>query len=202
MRLEQEEGTSFENIIPQADFSFQFTAAKEHLKIENRIFGILTKISTKIFVKKKNLGCIIVLGNFDINDNHIVIGMRQIGINPIQKYISFSYSNFENEIVKLIEENNDGAIVVNRSGQVLGAKIYLTVDNPSLDVPDGCGTRHITAASFSKRNDVISVFTLSEETLVVRKWRNGVFVDQFFPSDNEAENNLEHKEQGDSYDEQ
>lgn len=183
MRQDSEDTQLLDNIVPQADFSFQFTSSKEFLGIESKIFGILKKIATKIFLERKNLGCLIVLGNFDNNDNHIVSGMRQIGINPIQKFISFSYSNFETEIVKLIEENNDGAIVVNRSGQILGAKIYLTVENPSLDVPDGCGTRHITAASFSKRQDVLSVFTLSEETLVVRKWRNGVFIDQFFPND-------------------
>ena len=41
-------------------------------------------------------------------------------------------------------------------------------------------------ASFSKRKDVIAVFTLSEETLIVRKWKNGVFVDQFFPHEDNS----------------
>tara|TARA_Y100000034_G_C6857987_1_gene390173 strand:- start:296 stop:880 length:585 start_codon:yes stop_codon:yes gene_type:complete len=180
----QEEGISQE--IPHADFSFQFSAAREFLKIDKKIFTILKKTS-KIFYKNcKKVGTIIVLGNFDLNENHLVDGMRQIGINSIQKFISFGYSNFDSEIGKLIEENHDGAIIVNRSGQLLGSKIYLTVDNPSLDVPEECGTRHITAASFSKRRDVIAVFTLSEETLIVRKWKNGVFVDQFFPDEDNS----------------
>ena len=116
--------------------------------------------------------------------------MRQIGVNPIQKFISFGYSNFESEIVKLLKENYDGAFIVNLNGQIIGAKVYLSVDYPSLEVPDGSGTRHITAASFSKRHNIMGVFTLSEENLTVRKWKDGVFTDQFFPENKEIKNEV------------
>ena len=56
-------------------------------------------------------------------------------------------------------------------------------DNPSLDIPDGSGTRHISAASFSTNDKIRSVFTLSEETSIVRIWKNGVFVEQFSPNE-------------------
>ena len=177
-----------ESLQPQADFSFQYSLSKEFLKIEKKIFDILKSISTKCYTDKKSLGTIIVYGSFDINENHIVKGMRQIGINPIQKFISFAYNNFSEDITNLILDNNDGAIIVDKSGQILGVKVYLTVDNPSLDVPEGCGTRHITAASFSQRKDVFSVTTLSEENLAVRKWKDGSFIDQFFPTE---ENKIE-----------
>ena len=39
----------FEHNIPQADFSFQFSAQREYLKIEKKIFNCLVEIS-----KKKN----------------------------------------------------------------------------------------------------------------------------------------------------
>ena len=126
-------------------------------------------------------------GSFDFNENHIVKGLRQIGVNPIQRFVSFGYNNFNEDITSLILENNDGAIIVDKSGQILGARVYLTVDNPSLDVPEGCGTRHITAASFSQRKDVLSVTTLSEESLAVRRWKDGSFIDQFFPSEEKSE---------------
>jgi DNA integrity scanning protein DisA with diadenylate cyclase activity len=171
--------------VPSADFSYQFSAQREYLKIEKKIFHVLTEISNKYFLEKKSSGALIVYGNFYLNENHIIEGMRQIGVNPIQKFLSFGYANFENEITSLLEENNDGAFIVNKDGQILGAKIYLSVDHPSLEVPEGCGTRHITAASFSKRKNILSVFTLSEENLSVRKWKDGVFVDQFFPSEKE-----------------
>ena len=51
------------------------------------------------------------------------------------------------------------------------------------DIPDGSGTRHISAASFSTKEDVRAVFTLSEETSIVRVWKNGVFVEQFSPNE-------------------
>ena len=170
---------------PQVDFSFQFSAEREHNKVEKKIFTQMCRVSKQCFNLKLNRGLIIVLGIFDNNENHIVQGMRQIGINPIQKYLNFSNTNFEQEIAKLLDLNYDGAYIINRTGQVLGAKIYLSVDKPSLEVPDGCGTRHITAASFSTRKNVLAVFTLSEETLIVRTWKEGNFVDQFMPEEKE-----------------
>ena len=169
--------------VPAADFSFQFSAQREYLKIEKKIFDTLTEISKKSFFEKKGIGCLIVLGNFYLNDNHVIKGMRQIGVNPVQKFMSFGYSNFDNEVVKLLSQNYDGAFIVNINGQLLGARVYLSVDHPSLEVPEGSGTRHITAASFSKNKDIICVFTLSEESFTVRKWKDGVFTDQFFPDD-------------------
>lgn len=172
---------------PAADFSFQFSAQREYLKVEKKIFNILKVISKQSYKEKKSKGCLIVYGNFFLNENHIIDGMRQIGLNPIQKFISFGYSNFESEVTKLLSENYDGAFVVNLNGQILGARVYLSVDHPSLEVPEGCGTRHITAASFSKKQNIISVFTLSEENFSVRKWQDGVFRDQYFPDEKEEE---------------
>lgn len=169
--------------VPQVDFSFQFSAQREYLKVEKKIFNCLVEVAKKNFSEKKSCGALIVYGNFYLNENHIIEGMRQIGINPIQKFMSFGYANLESEISKLIEENYDGAFVVNLNGQVLGARVYLSVDHPSLEVPEGCGTRHITAASFSKRKNILGVFSLSEETFTVRKWKEGVFVDQFYPEE-------------------
>jgi len=169
---------------PSVDFSFQFNAAKEHDKIEKRIFSLLKNISKQTYkLKTKRVGCLVVLGNFDTAENHVVSGMRQITKNPIQKYINISTSSFEKEITSLFKEGLDGAIIINKNGQILGASIYLIVDNPSLDIPDGSGTRHISAASFSTKDGIRAVFTLSEETSIVRVWKNGVFIEQFSPNE-------------------
>tara|TARA_A100001011_G_scaffold400058_1_gene512027 strand:+ start:2435 stop:3019 length:585 start_codon:yes stop_codon:yes gene_type:complete len=169
---------------PSVDFSFQFNAAKEHDKIEKRIFSLLKNISKQTSkLKTKKVGCLIVFGNFEAAENHVVFGMRTISKNPIQKYMNISASSNEKEIISLFKENLDGAIIINKNGQILGANIYLIVDNPSLDIPDGSGTRHISAASFSTKEDIRAVFTLSEETSVVRVWKNGVFVEQFSPNE-------------------
>ena len=166
-----------------ADFSFQFSAAREHQKVEKKIFSLLCEVAKENKARSKKLGILIVLGIFDTAKDNIVSGMRQIGINPIQKYIDISNSSFDKDISALLRDEADGAIIVNRNGQVIGSKVYLIVDNPALEVPDGCGTRHISAASFSMRDDVIAVFTLSEETSIVRTWKDGAFVDQYNPED-------------------
>ena len=171
--------------VTSTDFSFQFSAAREHQKVEKKIFSILCEISKENKDSQKKLGILVVLGIFDTAKDYIVTGMRQIGINPIQKYIDISSTSFKKDIATLFREEADGAIVVNRNGQIIGSKVYLIVDNPALEVPEGCGTRHISAASFSIRDDVIAVFTLSEETSIVRTWKNGEFVDQYNPEDDE-----------------
>lgn len=169
--------------VTSADFSFQFSAAREHQKVEKKVFNILCEISKENKKSKSKLGILVVFGVFDTAKDYVVSGMRQIGRNPIQKYIDISNTSFKEDISELFRDGSDGAIVINRNGQVIGSKVYLIVDNPSLEVPDGCGTRHISAASFSEREDVLAVFTLSEETSVVRTWKDGSFTDQFNPED-------------------
>jgi DNA integrity scanning protein DisA with diadenylate cyclase activity len=181
-------GTSY------VDFSFQFNAAKDHDKIEKRIFSMLRSISKQTYkLKTKRVGCLVVLGNFDTAPNHIVKGMRQISKNPIQKYMNISAASFEKEIISLFKDNLDGAVVINKNGQLLGAGIYLIVDNPSLDIPEGSGTRHISAASFSTKENIHAVFTLSEETSAVRSWKNGVFVEQYSPNEDLGKSKNEEK---------
>jgi len=166
-----------------ADFSFQFNAAKEYLKAEKKIFKVLCDISKENRAKPKSLGILVVLGVFDSANEHIIPGMRQIGINPIQKYINICDDSFKKDIATIFREGADGAIIINRDGQVIGTKVFLVVDDSSLEVPDGCGTRHISAASFSTREDVLAAFTLSEESSIVRNWKKGSFVEQYNPAD-------------------
>ena len=169
------------------DFSFQFNIAREHQKVEKKIFGLLCDISEKFFNEDKKIGILVVLGVFDTPKDFVISGMRQIGVNPIQKYLNVATMQNSDDVRALFEDGSDGAIVVNRNGQIIGGKIYLTVDSPSSEVPEGCGTRHISAASFSQREDVISVFTLSEETYVVRSWKDGGYVEQFSPEELDRE---------------
>lgn len=158
------------------DFSFQVNLARE--RTEKRIFKLLCQISDKLFKESKGVGALVVLGKFDSSS---VPGMRQIGMNPIQKYLNISFGQFEEEIEKILESNDDGAVIINQNGQILGTGLYLTVENPNLEIPEGTGTRHISAASFSTREDVISTFVLSEETLSVRAFKNGSLIEQHQP---------------------
>ena len=160
--LEQQGASAPVSSGPLVDFSFQFNTAKEYAKVEKKIFSYVCEIADDCIESEKSRGVIAVVGWFDASKDYVVSGMRQIGKNPIQKYLSFSVSSHKKELVSMMSENSDGAFVINRNGQLLGSGIYLTVDNPSFDIPDGSGTRHITAASFSAREDVQCIITLSE----------------------------------------
>jgi DNA integrity scanning protein DisA with diadenylate cyclase activity len=163
----------------------QFQESREYHKIEKKIFSLLRDIADESYKEGSRKGLLIVLGAFDAVPDAVVYGMRQIGDSPIKKYLDVS-GKFTTDVDKLLKENHDGAIIVNKDGQILGAKIYLTVENPTLEVPDGTGTRHITAASFSLRDDVIAVFTLSEETGAARVWKNSQYTEQYLPGQEES----------------
>jgi len=160
---------------PCVDFSMQLSLNKDSEHIESGILGCLVKIATKVEDNTHApMGALIVLGDFEKFGPQIS-GMVQMKPkqNPVESLIMFNPEDFANFVKEFSVPPFDGAMVVNRSGQVLGAGIYLVVDNPLLETPDDCGTRHKAAASFSERNDVISVLTLSEETNIVRLWKNG-----------------------------
>lgn len=168
---------------PTVDFSYQFNIGRE--KVEKKIFEYLCNLSNNLYKTKKQIGVLVVLGCFD--SDPIVMGMRKLENNKVEKYINVAFGQFEAEVVKLFETGDDGAIVINQNGQVLGTGVYLVVDNPTLDIPEGTGTRHISAASFSTREDILATFTLSEETLTVRMWKDGQFTEQYRPDEGTEE---------------
>ena len=178
-----------DNEKPFVDFTQQAKYCEEYLRIEDKIFEKLQKISIECSKTNSRLGVMVVFGDFCSQEGCRVEGVRQMGINFIRKFISFSVESFSKEITDLMTKNSDGAFLVNKNGQVLATKMYLEVLNPSLDVPEGCGTRHITAASFSTRKEVKSIFTLSEETSIVRIWKDGIVIEQFDPNENQETKN-------------
>jgi len=162
---------------PHVDYSYQFNMARE--RSEKKIYSLMCSLADNLQKKGKRIGVLVVLGAFDRYHDHAVPGMRQLGKNLIQKYMNVAFGQFDQEVDKIFESGDDGAIVINHNGQILGTGIYLTVEEPSLEIPEGSGTRHISAASFSVRDDVVATFTLSEETLTVRMWKDGAFTEQY-----------------------
>ena len=163
---------------PVVDFAYQLSVSRE--RIEKRVFQNLRNISEELLMKDEFVGSLIVFGVFKTQ----VDGMRQFGGSKLEKYINVVGAH-EEEFINMVRSGDDGAIVISDSGQILGSGIYLTVDDPTLDIPEGAGTRHISAASFSKRDDILATFTLSVETRIVRKWKDGAVNEQFDPSDDQ-----------------
>ena len=160
---------------PHVDFSLQFGFAKNDERVEARLYEVLKDIATEIVEGvKENLGALVVLGDFSQNYGKLsgAVQMKPKQ-SPVDDLITVDDDNVAEIISQFSEAPFDGAIVVDKTGQIIGAGIYLIVDDPTLDTPEDCGTRHKAAASFSLRSDVISVLTLSEETNTIRIWRDG-----------------------------
>ena len=160
---------------PFVDFSMQFSLAKNNERVERCIFESLQELAREVALgKQKSLGSIVVLGDFEKFGPRID-GMVQMKPkqNPVESLRIFDSTHGAAYIKEFSISPFDGAMVVDKTGQIIGAGVYLVVEDPTLDTPEDCGTRHKAAASFSRRDDVISVLTLSEETNTVRIWQHG-----------------------------
>ena len=158
---------------PSVDFSLQLSLLADE-EVENSIFNTLKQLASDVVNKKcTGIGAIVVLGDF--TPFHMVEGLVQMKPkqNPIKSLITIDKKEGLDTIRIFSSYPYDGAIIVNKTGQIIGAGLYLVVDHPEIEIPDDCGTRHKAAASFSLRDDIISVLTLSEETNSVRIWRDG-----------------------------
>ena len=161
---------------PVIDFTDQLNFAASEDDVENKILYILRSIAKGVNDHKNDkLGALVVLGSWSLI-NPRVEGMLQLKspTNPVEKLITIN--SLDNvDLVKYYSSYPfDGAMIINTQGQIIGAGVYLVVDNPTAEIPEGCGTRHKAAASFSMREDVTTVFTLSEETNIIRTWKNGI----------------------------
>jgi len=160
------------DIAPAIDFTSQLNLANSK-DVEEKILDILKKIAKD---GKNSTGAIIVLGTWLVS-NPIAKGMLQLkpSENPIDKFITVNSIENVDMLLHFSSSPFDGAIVINTSGQILGAGVYLIVEHPMVEIPEGCGTRHKAAASFSLRDDVVSVLTLSEESKIIRVWKDGQY---------------------------
>jgi len=176
----QEKNETQANKGPHIDFSFQLNLSRD--KSEKKIFSYLCDISKRYYNSKQKIGILVVIGMFGSANTSVVDGMRKLTSDKLDRYINVNFSQFKDELIKIFESGDDGAIIINQDGQMLADKVYLIVDCPNLEIPEGTGTRHISAASFSTRKDVLAAFTLSEENYFVRTWKNGEYIEQFNPA--------------------
>lgn len=152
-------------------------------RLISHIFTILTDISRQLQKDGKSQGVLIVLGSFAKHD-YQVPGIRQIRDNPVTQLIFVTEEGGVEEIEKLFQY--DGAIVIDRTGQILCARAYLVVEQADTPIDEECNTRHLAAASFSRRPDVVACFTLSEETGRVRVYIEGKQEEMFDPHEKQV----------------
>lgn len=143
-------------------------------------FSLVSKVADILFEKGVKRGLIVVIGDFD-PETGPVTRMRQMGPNVIAgKFMRMDDKNFL-RMITVKDELGDGAVVIDGTGQVLGAGAYVVVDHPEANIPEEGSTRHLAAASVSMRDEIIAAITLSEETGIVRLFENGSAVRTYDP---------------------
>jgi diadenylate cyclase len=73
----------------------------------------------------------------------------------------------------------DGAFVISDEGFVVAACRYLDASAENLEAPLGLGSRHLAAASISKRLDIVSIVV--SESAVVRVFDRGTLAAEVLP---------------------
>lgn len=171
----------FIDIKEQAALGAEVPPARD---VAREVFEMISETANVLRERGRKRGALIVIGDF------APIGSIKGAIPPRENpFEGLFLSAGDKAFQKMLLQDpalEDGAVVVDKSGQVLGGRIYLLVDNPLVDVPEGCFARHRAAASASLRKDVEAVITLSEEKNVARVFRNGKVAEEYDPALAEA----------------
>jgi len=179
--------------LPLIDFSSKFSLVKSQEARRKFIFDILCDIAketVKVNSKKEtqvSRGLLIVYGKFDRNENK-VYGMMQLHKSSSDDSVMWIQDKKFKDFLIEKSEHSDGAIVINHDGLVLGTDIWLFVTDPFFSLEEECATRHLSAMSFSKRDDVIAIYALSEETSKVRMYVDGKRAELYDPSNTNSTN--------------
>jgi len=155
--------------LPSVDFANKLKMASR----EKECWEVVKKVAQNAFKAKEKIGLIVVLGYFD-RQGGCVKGMKQVkGTNPVDSLIWITGKAAPDMLTEWARPPHDGAIVVNHTGQIIGANIMLILESFDVESTDEYGMRHIAAASFSKREEVIATFTISEESGKARMFKDG-----------------------------
>jgi len=147
------------------------------------LFALASEVAKRWLKENRKVGVLTVIGSFYKGKHCRVAGMRQLGgHNPLDKrLITADSPEFAEMLYRDDALTGDGAIIVNSTGQVLGAAAYVVVDYPKVVIPEEGGSRHLAAASASLRHDVLGAVTISEETRRVRLFIKGRVSAMFDP---------------------
>lgn len=174
------------------DLQDQARLAQINKKLEKKIYDFLCQEAKRGIRTEDRRGALIVLGEF-VRYDYTIPGMRQFKSNPIEGSALFITDKGASTKLKDLF-NEDGAILIDTTGQILAARVYLHVDDAAVTVDEECSTRHLSAASFSQGSHIVACFTLSEETGKVRHYVGGKCEDVFDPQDKEFDDNEEDEE--------
>jgi len=106
---------------------------------------------------------------------------RPLILDPLGGHAPSGTSIFNENVCGTIKElaQLDGAFVVRADGAVQSASRYLDATADGVDLPLGLGTRHLAAASMSKRAGMVAIVV--SESAVVRVFCQGDLIAELIP---------------------
>ncbi|NJE07400.1 diadenylate cyclase [Thermococcus sp. M39] len=139
----------------------------------------LLEIAVELSLEGKEgypVGTIFVVGD----TKNVLKHSHQIIPNPFKEH---RLNVLDKNVKGIIKEFAmlDGAFIISSTGRILAAGRYLDVNPKKLDVhlPPGLGSRHLAAASISKKTKATAI-TLSESG-VIRVFKNGEIILEYNP---------------------
>ena len=119
---------------------------------------------------------------FVVGDSEAVLKRsKPLILDPLQGHPEESKRIGDPDVRETLKElaQLDGAFVVSNEGVVLSAARYLDTVSEDLSVPLGLGSRHMAAASVSKRTGSVAVVV--SESSMVRMFDDGELVSKIVP---------------------
>ena len=125
----------------------------------------------------RRIGTLFTFGEAD----RVLALSRPLILDPLAGHAPAATSIFDDGACGTIKElaQLDGAFVVSADGAVQSAGRYLEATAEGVELPFGLGTRHLAAASISKRVGIVAIVV--SESAVVRVFCHGHLVAELIP---------------------
>jgi DNA integrity scanning protein DisA with diadenylate cyclase activity len=125
----------------------------------------------------RRIGTLFTLGHAD----DVLVHSRPLILDPLGRHPAEATHIFDCNLRGTVKElaQLDGAFVVSEDGLVRAACRYLDASGEDIDLPLGLGSRHLAAASVSKRLRVVAIVV--SESAVVRVFHAGELIAEIIP---------------------
>jgi diadenylate cyclase len=125
----------------------------------------------------RRVGTLFTLGRAE----EVLAHSRPLILDPMAGHPADATRIFDPNLRGTVKElaQLDGAFIVSEEGSVKAACRYLDASVEDIDLPLGLGSRHLAAASISKRLSVVAIVV--SESAVVRVFTSGELVGEIIP---------------------
>ena len=125
----------------------------------------------------RRIGTLFTLGRAEA----VLSRSRPLILDPLAGHAPHATRIFDGNLRGTVKElaQLDGAFVVSEDGTVQAACRYLDAAVEDIDVPLGLGSRHLAAASVSKRLGVVAIVV--SESAIVRVFHAGELIAEIIP---------------------